>query len=165
MPSLYDVSVPVYAGLLRTLSATLTKAENHARTSGYEPDVLLTMRLYPDMWHLHRQVQQVTSLMVRGVCRHAALPIPTLDDPAVSFDALRMRIDETIAFLEGIDRNAVDAGDEREITFPAGGSQRTLTGRDYFLTFTLPNVYFHLTTAYNILRTNGVPLKKADFIP
>lgn len=163
--SLYSATVPVYTSLLRTLSATLTKAEAHARSSGYEPETLLTLRLYPDMWALHKQVQQAAGLITRGMCRLAALPIPTQEDPPLSFDGLRTRIAETITFLEGLDQKAIDEGSEREITYPAGGEQRTMSGRAYFLTFTLPNVYFHTTTAYNILRHNGVPLKKADFLP
>ncbi|MGD9739036.1 MAG: DUF1993 family protein [Bauldia sp.] len=163
--SLYSASVPIYINLLKTMSTTLTKAEAHARSSGYDPATLLTFRLYPDMWHFHKQVQQTASLIARGTCRLAGLPVPTHDDPPLSFDGLRTRIADTIRFLEGVDPAAVDEGATREVTYPTGGEQRTMSGPDYFLTFTLPNVYFHATTAYDILRHNGVPLKKPDFLP
>jgi hypothetical protein len=115
------------------------------------------------MWPLRRQVQAATNHAFRGTARLAGLPIPNITEASASFDDLKGRIAETIAFVKGADPAAVDAGDDRQITFPVGNEQRTMIGRQYFLTFTLPNFYFHLTTAYNILRHNGAPLVKNDF--
>jgi hypothetical protein len=161
--SIYDASVPIYVKLLGGLKSQLDKAAAYARSGGFEEAALLDARLYPDMWPLKRQVQAVTNHAFRGTARLAGLPIPQITEAAGSFDDLQRRIDETLAFIKGVDRAAVEAGETREITFPMQDEQRTMPGRQYFLTFTLPNFYFHLTTAYNILRHNGVPLHKTDF--
>ncbi|SDB39141.1 DUF1993 domain-containing protein [Bauldia litoralis] len=162
--SLHQASVTVYLRLLNQLSATLDKAAAHAEAGKIEPSALLDARLFPDMWPFSRQVQAATNHAFRGVARLAGLPIPEITDAAASFDDLKQRVAETLAFIESADPAAVDAGADREITFPLGSRQATLSGTDYFLHFSLPNFYFHLTTAYNILRTNGVPLVKDDFV-
>jgi hypothetical protein len=161
--SLSEATLPTYRRILTALGEMITKAEAHAAAHHYDPSVLLTERLFPDMWPFARQVQQVTALMVRGTSRLAGIAIPSFDDSRIGFDDLRSRIAETAAFLDDVDIAAVDAGEKRDITFPAGGEQKTMSGLQYLQTFTLPNVWFHATTAYNILRHNGVPLKKADF--
>jgi hypothetical protein len=116
------------------------------------------------MWPLARQVQAVASHARRGTARLAGLPIPTVSEVSASFDDLKGQIAETLTFLKSVDPAAVDAGEGREINFPIGDGKLTMKGTDYLQTFTLPNFYFHLTTAYNILRGNGVPLKKQDFL-
>jgi hypothetical protein len=161
--SLSDATLPTYRRILTALSEMIATAEAHAAAHHYDPSVLLTGRLFPDMWPFAKQVQQATALMVRGTCRLAAVPIPSFDDSRIGFDDLRARIAETAAFLDGVDTRALDEGETRAITFPAGGEQKTMPGLQYLQTFTFPNVWFHATTAYNILRHNGVPLKKADF--
>jgi len=161
--SIYEISVPVYVKLLGGMKAQLDKAAAYAKAGGFEEAALLDARLFPDMWSLKRQVQAATNHAFRGTARLAGLPIPQITEAAASFADLHARIDETIAFITGVDRAAVEAGAAREITFPLGNEQRTMTGQAYFLGFTLPNFYFHLTTAYNILRHNGVPVQKTDF--
>ncbi len=161
--SLYDVSVPVYVRLLTSLSGQLDKAAAYAKAGNFEEAALLDARLYPNMWPLKRQVQAATNHAFRGTARLAGLPIPKITEAASSIADLKGRIDETIAFVKSADPAAVAAGETREIIFPAGDEQRTMTGRQYYLTFTVPNFYFHLTTAYNILRHNGVPVAKSDF--
>ncbi len=161
--SIYDVSVPVYVKLLGGLKIQLDKAAAYAKAGGFEEAALLDARLFPDMWPLKRQVQAATNHAFRGTARLAGLPIPQITEAAASFADLHGRIDETIAFIKGVDRAAVEAGETREITFPMGGEQATMTGLQYFQNFTLPNFYFHLTTAYNLLRHNGVPVEKTDF--
>ncbi len=161
--SLSEATLPTYRRILTALGEMITKAEAHAAAHHYDPAVLLTERLFPDMWPFAKQVQQATALMVRGTCRLAGIAIPSFDDSRIGFDDLRSRIDETTAFFDDVDTAAIDAGETRMITFPAGGEQKTMSGLQYLQTFTLPNVWFHATTAYNILRHNGVPLKKSDF--
>jgi hypothetical protein len=161
--SMHQASVAVYVKLLNTLSATIDKAAAHAAQHKIEPSALIDARLFPDMWAFGRQVVAATSHAVRGTARLAGLPIPTLEEKTASFADLKNRIAQTITFITSVDKAAVDAGDTREITFPMGDQQRTMVGADYFLTFTLPNFYFHLTTAYDILRHNGVPISKTDF--
>ena len=161
--SIYDVSVPIYVKLLGGLKNQLDKAAAHAKAAGFEEAALLDARLFPDMWPLKRQVQAATNHAFRGTARLAGLPIPQITEASASFADLHGRIDETIAFITGVDRAAVEAGETREITFPMGGEQATMTGLRYFQNFTLPNFYFHLTTAYNLLRHNGVPVEKTDF--
>jgi hypothetical protein len=161
--SFYDVTVPTYVRLLEALKGTLDKAAAHARAAGYEEAALLDARLFPDMWPLKQQVQAATNHAFRGTARLAGLPIPTITDASGSFADLHKRIDETLAFVRSADRAAIDGAAEREITVPMGKEQVTLTGLAYFQGFSQPNFYFHLTTAYDILRHNGVPLTKSDF--
>jgi hypothetical protein len=161
--SIYEISVPVYEKLLGGLKVQLDKAAAYAKAGGFEEAALLDARLFPDMWPFKRQVQAATNHAFRGTARLAGLPIPQITDAASSFADLHGRIDETIRFIKGADRAAIEAGAAREITFPMGDEQRTMTGQAYFLGFTQPNFYFHLTTAYDILRHNGVPVAKTDF--
>ncbi len=162
--SLYQASVPVYEKLLNALADMLDKAAAHAKEAKYEPAALLNAHLFPDMWPLAKQVQQVASHARRGTARLAGLPIPNVSEASASFDDLKGQIAETLAFLKSVDPAAVDAGEERDISFPVGTGTLNLKGTEYLLNFTLPNFYFHLTTAYNILRKNGVPLGKRDFL-
>lgn len=161
--SIYDASVPIYVKLLGGLKIQLDKAAAYAKAAGFEEAALLDARLFPDMWPLKRQVQAATNHAFRGTARLAGLPIPQITDAASSFADLHGRIDETIAFITGVDRATIEAGATREITFPLGEEKRTMTGLVYFQSFTLPNFYFHLTTAYNLMRHNGVPVAKTDF--
>jgi uncharacterized protein len=162
--TIYHISAPVYLKLLGILSATLDKAVAHAAKEKYPPEALASARLFPDMWNLAEQVKAATNHAVRGSARLAGLPIPTIHDKVETFEDMQQRIGETIAFVKSVDPAAIEAGDTREVIFPMGDEQAKLTGRQYFLNFSLPNFYFHLTTAYNILRHNGVPLAKDDFM-
>ena len=148
--SIYEASVPAYVKLLGALTGQLDKAAAYAKAGGFEEAALLDARLFPDMWPLKRQVQAATNHAFRGTARLAGLPIPQITEAAGSFADLHSRIDETVAFITGVDR-------------AAGDDQRTMTGQAYFVGFTLPNFYFHLATAYDILRHNGVPMSKIDF--
>jgi hypothetical protein len=150
--------------LLTALSAMLDKAAAHAAAQKIEPAAFLDARLFPDMWPLRQQVQATTNHVFRGMARLAGLPIPKITEAAGSFDDLKARISETLDFIKGIEPSAIDAGATREITFPIGEDKRVMSGEQYFLTFSLPNFYFHLTTCYDILRHNGVPLSKVDFL-
>ncbi len=162
--STYQASVPVYVRMLKALGGVLDKAAAHAEASKIEPEELITARLFPDMWSLAEQVRAAASFPVRSSARLAGLPIPEYDGKDDTFDDLKARIAWAIAFIEGIDAAAIDGTEEKPITFPIGSQSRTLSGQQYLLNFSLPNFYFHVTTAYDILRHKGVPLGKLDFI-
>ena len=161
--SMYQATVPVYVRLLAALSSTLDKAAAHAAAKKVDPAVFITARLYPDMWSLAEQVRAATGHMVRGTSRLAGVPIPTFDGKEATFDDLKARIAWTTAHLKGLDEKALADAAEKTIVFPAGDTERRMSGADYLLALSLPNVYFHLTTAYAILRHNGVPISKDDF--
>jgi hypothetical protein len=163
--SIYDATVPVFRQLLGSLSAVLGKAEAHAQEKKIEPAALLQARLYPDMFPLTRQVQ-VAADFAKGACaRLAGVEVPRYDDTEQSFAELQQRIAKTIAFIEGLPRDAIEAGDAREVTTGTGANVRHFAdGKTYLLHYAQPHFYFHATTAYAILRHNGVEIGKKDFI-
>jgi len=161
--SMHDLAVPLFERILESLKSMLDKAVAHARASGYDEVVLLEARLYPDMWSLRQQVAGATSFGIRGIARLAGVEVPALPEALDTFADLHARLDQTLAFVRGADKAAVDAGATRELTVPWGKEQKTMTGLVYFQRLALPNFMFHATTAYDILRHNGVPLVKEDF--
>jgi hypothetical protein len=162
--SIYDISVPVFVRTLSNLKAVLEKAKAHALDHKIEESALVNARLYPDMFPLSRQVQVATD-MARGCgARLTGVEPPSYEDKEQSFDDLIARVARTIEYLKGLDANAFADAAAREITRPVRGKPHTFKGIDYLLQFAVPNLYFHATTAYDILRHNGVPLGKADFI-
>jgi uncharacterized protein len=162
--SIYDACVPTYLRLMRALSGTLDKAAAHAAERKIEPEILTSARLYPDMWSLAQQVRAVCNHGVRGPARLTGTEPPTFDDDDAGFEGLKRRIAWAIAWVEDMPRSAFDGAEDREIVFPAGDETRTLSGQDYLFAFSMPNLMFHSATAYDILRHNGVPLAKDDFI-
>jgi uncharacterized protein len=163
-PPLYQASIPVHVRQLNGLAAILDKAIGHCKDHKIDPAALLQARLYPDMFPLLRQVQVACNHAERGATRLAGLDAPTHDDKEASFEDLKGRIAGTIAFLRSIDPKKMEGIEEREITFPVGQRQMTLSCADYLFHFSLPNFYFHVAAAYNILRHNGLPIGKQDFI-
>lgn len=162
--SMYDASVPVFKQLLGSLSAILGKAEAHARDKKIEPAALLQARLYPDMFPLTRQVQ-VAADFAKGACaRLAGVEVPRYEDNEQSFAELQQRIAKTIAFIEGLPREAIAGSEERAITTGTGDKVKHFVGQAYLLHYALPHFYFHTTTAYAILRHNGIEVGKKDFI-
>jgi hypothetical protein len=127
--------------------------------------VFINDRLYHDMWALNRQVAAVCNHAVRGPYRIAGVEVPQLSGGDSTFDDLKARVAQATEHLRKLDRQQFVDADIREIVFPAGDTQRRMSGRDYLLTFSLPNLYFHLSMVYAILRHNGVPLVKDDFMP
>jgi len=162
--TMYQASVPVYGRLLRNLSGILDKAAAHAAAKKIDPTILIYARLYPTMWSVSEQVRAACNHATRGPARLTGTPPPAFDGKDATFQDLKARIAWAIAFAEGIPQSAFDAAEDREIVFPTGDDERRLTGRDYLLAFSMPNFYFHVTTAYDILRHNGVPLEKDDFV-
>ena len=162
--SMYQALVPVAVHMFRNLAAILEKGEAHAKAQGFEPSVLIDARLYPDMLPLARQVQIATDIASRGAARLAGREPPSVPDTEKTFQELGQRISRTIEYLKSFPREQIDGSEERTITFKIGGEDMTFKGQSYLLHFVWPNVYFHITTAYNILRHNGVPLGKRDFL-
>jgi hypothetical protein len=162
--SLYDASIPVYVRMLRNLASFLDKAEAYAREKGVELSTLAEAKLAPDMGSLIRQVQFASDAAKGGAARLAQIDPPSFADVETSFPELKDRIARTIAFVESIKREQVDGGEERTIvlTFPQGSM--TFTGQNFLLQFSLPNFLFHVTTAYAVLRSQGVPLAKMDYL-
>jgi len=163
--SFYDGSAPVFIHTLTALSAFLAKAEAFAKDKSIDPDVLLNARLHPTMYPLKRQVQAACDAAVRGSARFAQLDMPSFPDTENTFAELQTRIEKVLNNIKAIDPAKFAGAETREITFPAGPSAtRTLSGQHYLNHMALPNFFFHCTTAYDILRHNGVELGKRDFL-
>jgi uncharacterized protein len=163
--SLSQASLPVFETGLNALSAILDKAAAYAAAKKIEPAVLLAWRLAPDMFPLVRQVQVTADQAKNGAARLAGAEPPRYEDNETTIDELKARLAKTVAFLKTLDRQAIDAAGEREITFPLGPTNKGhMTGEDYLNHFVLPNFYFHRTAAYAILRHCGVEIGKRDFL-
>jgi hypothetical protein len=162
--SLYESSVPVYERSLKAFLAILDKAEEHATARKFDPNSYLAMRLSPDMWPLVRQVQAFCDHAKNASFRLAGKEPPVKEDKETTVAELRARIEATLEMLKSIDANAMEGGETGEIVIPAGANKLKLPGVDYLLHFAMPNFYFHLTTAYDILRASGVEIGKRNFI-
>ena len=149
---------------LRCLSSILSIAESHCANSKIDKDALLKARLFPDMFHLTRNVTTACDSAKFTAARLSQAEPPRYEDNEASFAELQGRIAKTIAFLETIPDAAFAAAETRELAVPLAPEGTARDGRTYLARFGLPNFYFHLATAYNILRHNGVPLGKRDFL-
>lgn len=163
MPTIHDASVPTITRALTNLIGVLEKAAAHAEAKKIEPAVLIGSRLYPDMFPLSRQVQIAADIAKGGMARLAQVEAPKYEDNEATFAELVERLRKTIAFLETLKPAQFDDG-TRTVTFPVQKETRTMPGARYLYTRVLPNVFFHCTTAYNILRHNGVDIGKGDFL-
>lgn len=163
--SMYAASVPVFNQMLGSLSAILQKAEAHAEQRKIEPDALLLARLSPDMFPLRRQVQ-IACDFARGVsARLAGVEVPSSPDTQQTFADLQALIDQTLSFIGGLSQSQFDQSDSREIvTRPGTPKERRFNGQAYLLSYGLPQFFFHVTTAYALLRHNGIALGKPDFM-
>jgi hypothetical protein len=162
--SLYDASIPGYARMLRNLSAIFAKAEAHAAANGVDLQTYVDARLAPDMASLVGQVQLATDAAKGGAARLAGVTPPSFPDTETAWAELKARIEKTIAFLETIKREQVDGGEDRTVELPLPGRTLTFTARDFLFQFSLPNFHFHVVTAYALLRAQGVPLGKVDYL-
>lgn len=162
--SMYQVSVPVFLKTLGNLAAILDKGATFAAARKIDPAVLLGYRLAPDMLSLTRQVQIAADHAKRAPARLAGIEAPVYEDNEASFADLKARIDKTIAFINALKPAQIDGSEARDITLKVGGSNQTLSGQAYLLHNALPNFFFHVTTAYAILRHCGVEIGKKDFI-
>jgi hypothetical protein len=163
--SMSTASVPAFVIGLGALSGLLDKAEAFAVAKKIEPSVLLNWRLAPDMFTLTKQVQVATDQAKNGSARLAGVEPPAYADDETTLEQLKARLAKTIAYLKTLDTKAIDASAEREITFPRGrNTTAQMKGADYLAHFVLPNFYFHVATAYGILRHCGVEIGKRDFL-
>lgn len=163
--SMYTASVPVFVRMLNNLSACFDKAEAHAAAKGYDPQVLVGCRLAPDMLPLARQVQIACDAAKFGAARLAGVEAPAMADTEQTVAELKDRIARTIAFVTSVPQAQIEGSDAREVQVPMRGRDPLkLTGEAYLTNFVLPNFYFHVTTAYGLLRHNGVELGKGDYL-
>ena len=163
--SMYSASVPVFKTMLANLSHFLDKAQAHADAKKFDPVVLTEYRLAPDMLPFKRQVQIACDASKNGLARLSGTEAPKFEDTENTLAELKERIRKTIEYLDSVPRAKVDGCEDRDVTFPVGrDTTRTLKGEAYLLTWALPNLFFHVTTAYAILRHNGVELGKSDYL-
>lgn len=163
--SLYASSVPVFKQMLSSVSAILAKTEAHAAAKNIDPNALLQARLYPDMFPLIRQVQ-IAADFARGVsARLAGVEVPKYEDQEQTFADLQALISKTLAFVDGFAPEQIDGQEAREIiTRPGTPKEKRFTGQAYLLSYGLPQFFFHVTTAYAILRHNGIEVGKRDYM-
>ena len=164
-PTLYSSAIPVFQQLLGGLSQVLAKAETHAADKKIDPNALLQARLFPDMFPLLRQVQVATDFAKSVSARLAGVDVPKLADDELTFADLQTRIATVLAFVGGLDAALFDNAATREIITQAGTpKEKRFTGQAYLIHYGLPHFFFHTTTAYAILRHNGVEVGKKDYI-
>ena len=162
--SMYDACVPPGIRMMNNLAAILEKAAAHAEAKKIDPTVLVNARLYPDMFPLLRQVQIASDSAKGGAARLAGLAPPSYEDNEKTFPELIARARKTAAFLETLKPAQFEGSEDRTINWKTRTTERTMQGEPYLVHQVLPNLYFHVTTAYNILRHNGVELGKMDFL-
>ena len=163
--SLFDAAVPVFNQMLGGLSGVLSKAQAHVESRKIEPDALLQARLFPDMFPLLRQVRTACDFAKSVSARLAGVDVPAYDDHELSFADLQARIDKTLAFINGLDPALFEGSASREIVTQAGTpKEKRFAGTSYLLNYGLPHFFFHVTTAFDILRHSGVELGKKDYI-
>lgn len=162
--SLHAACAPQLLQNLKALSGFITKAQDNATARGFDVNVLLQGRLAPDMHPFIRQVQMTADHAKFTLARLGGVDAPSFPDTETTVEQLQERIAKTIAFVESVPAANVDGAVDREIAFKAGPMELRFKGGEYLTRWALPNFYFHFTTAYAILRANGVPLGKLDFL-
>ncbi len=162
--SMHSASIPYFVRALNNLSAILEKGAAHAQENDIDPSILVTSRLFPDMFPLSRQVQIACDVSKGAAARISGIEAPSHEDTESSFEELQERINKTIEYLNSLPTNKINGTEEKEIKFQAGPYELEFTGATYLSVWALPNIYFHVTTTYNILRHNGVVLGKIDYI-
>jgi hypothetical protein len=162
--SMYQASVVAFTRQLNNLAAILEKAAAHADAKKIDPKVLINSRLFPDMFPLVRQVQIATDTARAGAARLAAVDVPAQEDNETTFAELVTRVRKTISYLETLKAEKFEGSEDRTVTWQTRSSTKTMQGMPYLQNHLLPNLYFHITTTYNILRHSGVELGKMDFL-
>jgi hypothetical protein len=162
--TMYQASIPGFLRMLENLSAILDKAAAHAEAKKIDPAIFINARLAPDMFPLSRQVQIATDMVKGCAARLAGIEVPRYEDNESSFADLQARIAKTKTFLQSVSASQIDGSEERQITLKFGSRELSFLGQAYLLDFVLPNFHFHLTTAYAILRHNGVEIGKMDYV-
>jgi len=163
--TMYSASVPVFRQMLGGLAGVLEKAKTKVEQTKIEPDAFLGARLFPDMFALTRQVQIACDFAKSVPARLAGADVPAYEDTEKTFDELEARIAKTLAFLDGLQPAAFDGSEQREIVLRPGTlKEKRLHGQTYLLSYGLPQFFFHVTTAYALLRHNGVEIGKKDYM-
>ncbi|MDH6594163.1 hypothetical protein M2165_004052 [Variovorax sp. TBS-050B] len=162
--SMYDLSVPVFSRGLGQLTHLLEKSLAHARANDIDPQTLVDARLAPDMLTLAGQIQRASDASKLGVARIAGITAPSFADEEKSYDELFARIAKTQDFLATVDRTLIDGHEDRPVTIKAREGEAHFTAERYLLQFALPNFFFHVTTAYGVLRHKGMPIGKLDYL-
>jgi hypothetical protein len=162
--TMYQASVPVFIKMLNNLSAIIAKAEAHAEAKKIEPSVFINARLSPDMFAFARQVQIATDTAKGCVARLAGIEVPSYADTETTFSELQDRIRTTVNFLQSFKPEQIDGSEDNTITLKLRGNPVAFTGMNNLLGFALPNFFFHVTTAYAILRHHGADIGKPDFL-
>ncbi len=163
--SMYSASVPVFKRMLSNLSHFLDRAEAHAAAKKFDVNNFMVARLAPDMLPFTRQVLIACDAAKNGLMRISGVEAPKFDDTESTIAQLKERIAKTIAYIDSVPADKVDGTEEKEITFPVGkDATRTMKGEAYLKHWVLPNVFFHVTTTYALLRAGGVELGKGDYL-
>jgi len=162
--SMYQASVPVFVRALSNLTHVLKKGEAHAKAKGVADEVLLNTRLIPDMLPLVKQVQIACDMAARGAARLAGVEPASFEDNETTLEQVYARIEKAIAYVQGFKAEQIDGSEQRPIHLKMRSGEMNFSGQEYLFGFTLPNLYFHCTTTYVILREAGAELGKTDFI-
>lgn len=162
--SMYQASVPVFVRSLQNLAHVLEQGAAHLTVRGDSPDAMLAMRITDDMLPLSRQVQITTDMVKNGAARLAGVELLPIADDETTYEQLQARIARVVEYLRGFDPAAIDGSEQRDIRFGTSTRQLEYTGRDYLFDFVLPNLFFHSTVAYTLLRQAGAPIGKLDFM-
>lgn len=163
--SMYTVSVPVFKQMLGGLSDILAKTQAHVTEKKIEPSAFLQTRLFPDMFTFVRQVQIACDFAKSVSARLAGVEVPAYEDTEQTFDELRARIEKTLAFVDGLDASRFEGSAQRDIILrPGTPKERALSGEAYLLHYGLPQFFFHVTTAFALLRHNGIEIGKRDYM-
>jgi hypothetical protein len=162
--SMYQASVPPITRALNNLADILDKAAAQAEAKKIEPAVYVQSRLFPDMFPLAKQVQIATDISKGGAARLAQVEPPVFEDNEATFAELIARVRKTVAFLETLKPELIDGSEDRTVTWKTRTAEKSMQGMPYLFNHVLPNVFFHVTTAYNILRHNGIEIGKQDFL-
>jgi hypothetical protein len=162
--SMHRVSVPVFVRALKVLAILLEKGEAHAKAQGLSPSDLINARLTDDMLPLSGQVQRASDASKGAVFRLTGVEAPAMADEETTFAQLQKRVSDTLAYIESVDASAFEGSETRTVELKTAGGTLTFTGEDYLLGFALPNFFFHIVTAYDLLRHNGVQIGKLDYL-
>jgi len=162
--TMHSISLPLFTRMLSNLSAILDKAEAFATAKKVDPDVLLNARLAPDMFPLKRQVQLASDFAKGAAARLSGQEIPKWEDNEKSFADLKARIKRTQDYIAGFGAGQIDGSETRDVSLTIAQKPAVLKGQAFLLNYAFPHFFFHVTTAYNILRHNGVEVGKRDFM-
>ena len=162
--SMYQASVPVFVRMLTNLSAILDKAQAHAEAKKFDSSVYMALRLFPDMLPFSKQVQIACDSAKLCCSRITGADAPKFEDTETRIAELKSRISKTIAYIETMTPAMLDGTEAKDVVLKLSGKDVTFKGQQYLLHFAQPNLYFHISTAYNILRHNGVEIGKLDYL-